>query len=117
MVSGDILGRIFVAMNKKGVSRSDVYENADLPSNAFSIWARRKTIPRADALLRIADYLGVSIRWLLTEEDEDGLNAEERDLLECYRSMNDQMKAITIKQMAILGENDLSTGGRNARYH
>ncbi|MDR3122627.1 MAG: hypothetical protein LBU16_02480 [Treponema sp.] len=37
-----------------------------------------------------ADYLGGSVRWLLTGEDEQGLTLEERNLLVKYRSLGDR---------------------------
>jgi hypothetical protein len=38
-------------------------------------------VPAADIALKIADYLGVSVRWLITGEDEQGLTLEERNLV------------------------------------
>jgi hypothetical protein len=38
----------------------------------------------------IADYLGVSVHWLITGEDEQGLTLEERNLLVKYRNLDER---------------------------
>ena len=53
-------------------------------------WGENDSVPKAIDLLKIADYLGVSIRWLLTGEDEVGLAPEERELVDCYRRLDDR---------------------------
>jgi hypothetical protein len=55
---------------------------------SFTDWVQRDTVPRADVALAIADYLGVSVRWLITGEDEQGFTLEERNLLVKYRSLD-----------------------------
>lgn len=102
--SDDILYRIFTAIQRKGINRTTLYEYVGLPANAFSVWAKRKTIPRADVLLCIAEYLDVSIQWLLTGEDENGLTEDELQLVECYRSMNISARTIARGQMLILAK-------------
>lgn len=101
--SSDILARVYLAMEQKGVRRAEVYAGAGLAENTFSVWAKRKTIPRSDVLLRLADYLGVSMRWLLVGQDENGLNADETELIRCYRSMSGSLKEIAREQIAVLG--------------
>jgi hypothetical protein len=41
-------------------------------------------------MMRAADYLGVSLLWLLTGEDETGLAPNERDVLNRYRRLDDR---------------------------
>jgi hypothetical protein len=35
-------------------------------------------------MIKAADYLGVSMRWLLTDEDDAGLAPDERDVLDGF---------------------------------
>jgi transcriptional regulator with XRE-family HTH domain len=56
----------------------------------LSDWIRNGTIPDADIALKIADYLGVPIRWLITGKDEQELTREERNLLAKYSNLDER---------------------------
>jgi transcriptional regulator with XRE-family HTH domain len=77
----DIVKRVDEIAQKKGISRKHVLIDLGLNPSSFTDWSKRGTIPSADKALKVADYLGVSIRWLLTGEDEHGLSRDERNLL------------------------------------
>jgi transcriptional regulator with XRE-family HTH domain len=59
-------------------------------------WGENDSVPKAVDLLKIADYLGVSMRWLLTGEDEVGLAPEERNLLTSYRRLEGRDKKVVV---------------------
>jgi transcriptional regulator with XRE-family HTH domain len=90
LTGADIIERIDGALALKQTSRKELYSSLGLASNTFSNWEKRKTIPAADVALKIADYLGVSIRWLITGKDEQGLTLEERNLLTKYSSLDER---------------------------
>jgi len=48
------------------------------------------SIPQADTAVQIADVLGISVRWLLTGENEKGVTVEEMSLLEKFRRLTEQ---------------------------
>lgn len=106
MTSNDIFKRIFLEMNRKGISRSDIYRYTGLADNTFSTWTKRKTMPRADVLLKIADCLGVSIQWLLTGVDENGLSRTEQEIVKNYRLLDAAKKDIAKGLIAVLAERD-----------
>ncbi|MDR1469630.1 MAG: hypothetical protein LBT00_10080, partial [Spirochaetaceae bacterium] len=53
-------------------------------------------IPAADKVLCIADYLHVSVRWLLTGVDDTALADDEAELLRVYRMLDKQGKSAVI---------------------
>jgi transcriptional regulator with XRE-family HTH domain len=57
-------------------------------------WSERGTIPRADVALALADYFGVSVRWLLTGKDEQGLSRDERNVVAMYRCLTDDNQRV-----------------------
>jgi transcriptional regulator with XRE-family HTH domain len=85
-----IVKRIDKSLEAKKGSRKDLYLSLELAFNTFSNWETRETVPAADVALKIADYLGVSVRWLITGKDEQGLTLEERNLLAKYNSLDDR---------------------------
>lgn len=63
---------------------------------AISQWKNRKSSPSCTYIVRIADFLGVSLEWLLfgKEEQQDELTKEERELVEAYRHLSTQGKVV-----------------------
>ena len=47
-----------------------LYRKTKIPKGTFSSWKNRKTVPRADEALRIAQALRVSVEYLLTGSDQ-----------------------------------------------
>jgi hypothetical protein len=71
---------------------------------------QRDTIPRADVAFTVADYLGVSLRWLLTGEDEQGLSLDERNVLVKYRMLTGEnqrnVQALIDSMLSVLVEGE-----------
>jgi transcriptional regulator with XRE-family HTH domain len=65
---------------------------------AITHWKRDGVIPSVETMMKAADYLGCSLRWLLTGEDPGGLSLDERDLLDSYRQLDgdDQREVVSI---------------------
>ncbi|MGP1458941.1 MAG: helix-turn-helix domain-containing protein [Treponema sp.] len=91
-------------MERKSLSRMDVYKEVNLSENTFSTWLKRGTVPRADILLKIANCVGVSVQWLLTGKELDGLSQEEHDLIENYRVLDSSMQQLVQLQLEILAD-------------
>jgi hypothetical protein len=77
-----------LAGREKG--RKDLITAIGANRGALTNWDKRGTVPAADIALEIADYLGVSVRLLITGKDEQGLTLEERNLLVKYNSLDDR---------------------------
>lgn len=60
----------------------------------------KNSVPKADTLARIADYLGCSVDYLLGRP-ADGITAEEMQLLELFRACSDSDR-INLLDMASL---------------
>jgi transcriptional regulator with XRE-family HTH domain len=61
-----------------------------LNHGALTNWDKRGTIPSADVAIRMAEYLGVSVHWLITGVDKEGLSADEHNLVVKYRCLDGQ---------------------------
>jgi transcriptional regulator with XRE-family HTH domain len=67
----DIVARIDSRLHEIKKSRKDACAAAGLKSSqSITGWKKQNSIPIADTALRIADFLGVSYRWLLSGEDD-----------------------------------------------
>lgn len=58
--------------DKKGLKDSDVARETGITKSTFSDWKAGKYTPKNDKLLKIASFLGVSIDYLMTGEQNDG---------------------------------------------
>jgi transcriptional regulator with XRE-family HTH domain len=100
-----------LAAQKKG--RKDLIATVGANRGVLTNWDKRKTVPAADIALKIADYLGVSVRWLITGEDEQGLTLEERNLLVKYHSLDerDRYEVNALLDAKLDGSQDLKRAG------
>jgi len=66
--------------------------------SSVSDWINKGIIPRADDAVMIADYLGVSVRYLVTGEDDAELSPLEKELLKECEGLSDPMMLKVIKE-------------------
>lgn len=61
---------------EKNIKRTALASDIGILNQSISDWKRRNTIPSADIVLKIANYLGVSMEYLITGEDHNSTNAK-----------------------------------------
>lgn len=64
-------------VKEKGIRVSDVSKATGIPRSAFSDWKQGRYTPKADKLQKIADYFGVSVKYLMTGEQPQGYYFDE----------------------------------------
>lgn len=62
--------RIFSLLESKNLSQKDLAKYAGLSPAAISGWKNKKTSPSSDKLVKISEFLGVSVYYLLTGMEE-----------------------------------------------
>jgi transcriptional regulator with XRE-family HTH domain len=85
-----IITRIDDLLAAQDKGRKDLIIAIGANRGVLTNWDKRETIPAADIALKIADYLGVSVRWLITGKDEQSLTLEERNLLSKYSRLDER---------------------------
>lgn len=86
-----IVDRIDNLLKKRGENRVLLAEALDIKPQNISAWSTRGTVPAGDICIRIADYLGVSVEWLVTGK-EAALSSEERTLLKQWKVLSEEQK-------------------------
>lgn len=56
---------------EKGVKTSDVCKETGIVASTFSDWKKGKSTPKQDKLIKIADYFGVSLEYLMTGKEPE----------------------------------------------
>ena len=93
-ISGEnIVSRIdkIIEDNNK-ISRADACRYAKINVRAMTDWVKKGTIPAADTLYLVAEFLGTSVEFLLTGKNADGFSHEERTLALDYRCLSGDNK-------------------------
>lgn len=87
----DFVKRIDSILQEKNLKRAALCSELELSSTSITDWARRGTVPAGDICLRIAEYLNVSVEWLISGK-ESGLSNEEKWLLSQWKALDPAQK-------------------------
>lgn len=69
-VSGeDFVNRVDSKLKELNLKRQVLADYCKFSIQTFTDWKRRDSIPSADIALKIANYLNVSVEWLITGEE------------------------------------------------
>ena len=63
--------RIKAAVRMKGVMQCELAKAVGISNSMISHYIHGRSLPSAAVLIKMADYLGVSIDWLLGRDDDD----------------------------------------------
>ena len=106
-------------MERRGVEQSDIVTALGVSASTVSDWFNGKKYPRVDAMQMLADYLGVLISDLTSENPtpapSDMLTPSEEELLDIYRSLNEIGRQALIGTARGLAANpDMKKGGASS---
>ena len=59
-------------LEEKGLKAADVTRATGIKSPVFSEWKKGKSRPNGDKMLKIANFLGVSVEYLMTGNEPEG---------------------------------------------
>jgi hypothetical protein len=107
-----IIERIDGLLGERGETRRFLVAAGAVKSvQNITAWIKRGTLPRSDIAVAIAKYLGVSVIWLLTGEDERGMTRDESNLLVKYQSlMPHEQKAVQSMISGLLADRPSGLG-------
>jgi transcriptional regulator with XRE-family HTH domain len=75
------IDRLEALLKEKGVSQKSLAEYIGIRNPSISDWKKEGTIPRADVAIKIAEYLNVSVEYLIT-----GKNPDNSSIIESLRN-------------------------------
>ena len=123
----DIYDRIHQIMVSKNITAATVCKNTGISSALMTQWKQRKQNPSGTKLQKVADYLGVSVDYLLGRDSNDTqsgkssneesdkksasaaieLTENESNLLTAYRQLNAEGKTRAEHSIFDLASNEL----------
>ena len=82
--------RIFMLLKQKGKKQKELAEYTGISTSAISAWNKNNTNPTAESLSTIADFLEVSLDYLLTGKEKTIENTKDIErLLNNYNIVDD----------------------------
>ena len=83
----------------KGMSAREAAKQIGVPPTTYHNWEKGEREPNSDMLIKLADFFGVSIDYMIGRSEEraakhlTAATGEEDDLLRLFRRMSDDGKA------------------------
>ena len=99
-----VVERIVSLMEASGVNGLKLTTDLDLANGAVTDWKKGKANPSSGAIVKIANYFGVSTDYLLTGADyaAPALEPHERQLLDAFKKLSYEGQNVAINQVAAL---------------
>ncbi len=91
----EIIERIYELLNKSDKKAYELCERLNIRTSTMSTWKARTSDPPARYMKTIADFLGVSLDYLLTGKEAPArktTTVEEDELLDLFRSLPESKK-------------------------
>ena len=85
-----MIHRIQIKLKEKGLNISRLEKECNLGNGTIKRWESNK--PSIDKVEKVANFLGVSIEWLITGKEAPDLSEDEQQLLTKYRSCSTKGK-------------------------
>ena len=83
-------------LDEKGLKNADVARATGISNMTLSDWKRGKTVPKADKMQKIAEYLNVSVDYLIAEKEAEFIVATaKKDVL--LTEMSNKIKEYALK--------------------
>lgn len=104
--ASDFVKRIDIILKERNEKRLSLAEHCGFSLQSITEWSRRNSMPSADKVYTIANYLGVSIEWLLTGTEKEGLTHKQRELIRNYETLSERDKKTVDNLIATLLSDD-----------
>ncbi|MBN2280368.1 MAG: helix-turn-helix domain-containing protein [Candidatus Marinimicrobia bacterium] len=80
--------RLNDSINERNVSPTKFARDAGIKEETLRTWLKKDQVPGADSIVKICDFWGISIDWLLTGKDNN-ISQEEWDMLQGLRNLDE----------------------------
>lgn len=97
--------RIFMILKEKRLKQKDLSEYTGISTSAISAWNKNNLNPAADKLSIIADFLGVSLSFLITgKEEQKSVSEDISQLIKNYNAVDEISKKLIQERAETLAE-------------
>ena len=88
-----MITRILKLIKDNNINAKILVSSTGLSSSSITEWKKGRANPSADAVIKIADYFGVSTDYILTgKENDQNLSELDLELLQLFRKLDEKDK-------------------------
>jgi transcriptional regulator with XRE-family HTH domain len=100
--------RIKQSIKNSSYNQKEISALLRISEDSLTRYTQEKQSPKAETLIKLCELLNVSINWLLTGEEEEKLNKNEKELLNAFRKLpeREQIKLIGIAEQKAEEQSD-----------
>ena len=99
-------------MDEQGLKQVDLVRGVGCSKGTVHAWIKRDTLPPADRAVKIAELLGVSVRYLVTGQRQEGeLEPREKELLRVCSILRDDKFEAVLKVARIMHDDTMQELG------
>lgn len=113
--------RFVTLLDDRGLKAADVTRATGIKSTVFSEWKKGKSSPNADKLVKIAEYLGTTVEYLVTGSDPAiktrgyDITEFEYQIILAYRKQETAAKEVVVRSLGLeLPDQETERGKREA---
>lgn len=85
------MDRVEMVLKQKKLTQKELAEELGLRRPSLSDWKKNGSVPAGDVCLKIANYLNVSVEWLICGTENE-LSKEERWLISQWQHLTEDQK-------------------------
>ena len=91
-------------LSYKNISRKELAENASFAVSGISLGLAHNSVPNADVAVRIADFLGVSVEYLVTGKERSPVPKENAELIHHINTELQKLNRYDLESIAIMAK-------------
>ena len=93
-------------LDEKGLKNADVARATGISNMTLSDWKRGKSVPKSDKMQKIAEFLNVSVDYLMTGEEKEvpTFSTEHIELISAYDKLSSADKLAIMQIIKSLSE-------------
>lgn len=99
--------RIFLLLKEKKRTQKQLSDFTGISTSAISAWNKRGTNPASECLVSIAEFLNVSLEYLLTGQEKSPsseLTENEQKLIDAFKSLTQTQQGEIIGRAQLMAE-------------
>jgi transcriptional regulator with XRE-family HTH domain len=100
--SEEFIKRLDSVISENKTTRAEVCRMAKINHSSINNWEgkgkgiKKPSIPSVEKVIKVAEFLDISLDYLLLGKEPDVINKNEKELLELYKQLNNDVKSYII---------------------
>lgn len=106
-----ITERLFLVLSNKNLSQKEFAKAINVNEKTVSAWKKNNSLPSADKISDISDFLNISLEYLLTGQEKSPssyLTENEQKIIDVFKNLNNTQQGEIIGRAQLMAEQNES---------